>query len=387
MKVLNKRILVFLGLISLSLSAQNVPITFRVDLSNYSGSSFNTVHLNGTFNSWCGSCNPMSDANGDGIWETTLSLPMGLIEYKFTLDGWAVQEQFSGGESCTKTTSSFTNREFQVTGQAILDPVCFNSCSSCTLAPSANESTCNCNQRLYFAGRNWTIKEYENITWGPGGNYFSAHEDDVFVDEKGFLHMRLAQRNGKWYSTEVISPDTMGYGIYTFVIEGDLESLPANSVVGLFTWDDNNLATQANSEVDIEIARWGDPSVSDVLLYSVQPVWFGGYYPERTNVVNHAPGDLNGITAHRMIWTDTLITWESWERRADGNNQIGYWTFDLNNPPRVKVEGSVTSDPIVIPAPGNTTHARINFWMFNGGPTSDNQEHEIIIRNFSYEPF
>jgi len=179
----------------------------------------------------------------------------------------------------------------------------------------------------------------------------------------------------------------MGYGIYTFVIEGDLESLPANSVVGLFTWDDNTLVTQGNSEVDIEIARWGDPSVSDVLLYSTQPVWFGGYFPERTNVVNHAPGELNGITSHRIEWTDSIITWTSWEGRADGSNQIGNWTFDLNNPPRVKVEGSISSDPIIIPAPGNTTHARINFWMFNGGPTSDNQEHEIIIRNFSYQAY
>ena len=43
--------------------------------------------LNGTFNNWCGDCNPMSDANGDEIWEVTLSLNIGdTIEYKFSAD-------------------------------------------------------------------------------------------------------------------------------------------------------------------------------------------------------------------------------------------------------------------------------------------------------------
>ena len=51
-------------------------ITFKVDMSQLSD-PFNTPELNGTFNNWCGDCNPMSDANGDEIWEVTLSLNIG----------------------------------------------------------------------------------------------------------------------------------------------------------------------------------------------------------------------------------------------------------------------------------------------------------------------
>jgi len=106
-------------------------ITFQVDMAQYTGPAFTTVNLNGTFNSWCGACNPMTDANMDGVWDVTLPIGPGAIEYKFTLDGWNGQEQFVGGESCTVTNGGFTNRSYAVTGDANLGNVCFNSCSAC----------------------------------------------------------------------------------------------------------------------------------------------------------------------------------------------------------------------------------------------------------------
>ena len=57
----------------------------------------------------------MSDVDGDGIWTLTLDLFPDSLEYKFTLDGWNVAEEFTEGASCTITTinelgQSFTNR-------------------------------------------------------------------------------------------------------------------------------------------------------------------------------------------------------------------------------------------------------------------------------------
>ena len=53
----------------------------------------------------------MSDADGDGVWDVTLSLNSGTsIEYKFTVNGWSDQENFAGGEPCTVTGGGFTNR-------------------------------------------------------------------------------------------------------------------------------------------------------------------------------------------------------------------------------------------------------------------------------------
>ncbi len=116
-----------------TLQAQNDTVTFKVDMNDYNGSSYTTVNVNGTFNGWCGGCNPMTDANSDGVWEVSLPLTAGTIEYKFTLDGWTGQENFSPGGSCTVTAGGFTNRELTFSGNhTILPVVCYNSCSACT---------------------------------------------------------------------------------------------------------------------------------------------------------------------------------------------------------------------------------------------------------------
>ena len=41
--------------------------TFIVDMRD-TNITYGTVYVNGSFNGWCGSCNPMSDPEGDSIW-------------------------------------------------------------------------------------------------------------------------------------------------------------------------------------------------------------------------------------------------------------------------------------------------------------------------------
>ena len=92
------------SLFSIALHAQNVNVTFSVDMNEYNA-AFSTVYLNSSLNNWCGSCQPLQDNDNDGIWETTAAVPVGSMEYKFTLDGWAVAETFTDTTlSCTKTT-------------------------------------------------------------------------------------------------------------------------------------------------------------------------------------------------------------------------------------------------------------------------------------------
>ncbi len=105
-------------------------VTFRVDMNNVT-TPFTTPEVNGSFNNWCGGCAPMSDANGDGIWELVISLPPGNYEYKFAADSWASQEQLTPGAPCTVTNFGFTNRSLNVTGDAVLDAVCWGACVAC----------------------------------------------------------------------------------------------------------------------------------------------------------------------------------------------------------------------------------------------------------------
>lgn len=241
---------------------------------------------------------------------------------------------------------------------------------------------------IRFAGLDWTVKIHETGQWGPGPNYFSGSEQDITIDSNGYLHMKIVQRNGKWFSTEVVSDKAMGYGTYTFTLDGNLEDIPENIVLGLFTWDNNTFYSDANSEVDIEISKWGDKTDERTLQYGVQPINFGTLYPERMHRPEYPLGKLKGVTTHGFNWTDTAITWASYSGDTYGQGELlGEWKFDTSFPGRVKEEGGNKSVPVVIPAPGSETNARINLWIatwYDPAP-ADGKEQEIIIRDFSYE--
>jgi hypothetical protein len=110
-------------------------VSFAVDMNDYitaGGSTAAGVFLNGNFNDWCGSCTPMTDANSDNVWEVTVPLGSGAIEYKFTEgSNW---ESLTNGDPCTITDLSgqYTNRAYTVTGAATIGEVCWESCTECT---------------------------------------------------------------------------------------------------------------------------------------------------------------------------------------------------------------------------------------------------------------
>ena len=107
-------------------------VSFSVNMSNFPvGLSENdTVYLNGNFNGWCGDCNAMNDDDGDGIWSITMPLEDGSYEYKFTVNGWNTQEEFSEViDGCTTSDGTYTNRSLTVAGEDLeLPTVYWNLC-------------------------------------------------------------------------------------------------------------------------------------------------------------------------------------------------------------------------------------------------------------------
>ncbi len=109
----------------------NYEVTFRVDLSEYTGASFNSVDLNGSFNGFCGGCAPMTDI-GNNVYELAVTLEQGTYEYLFTLDEFNTgQESFEDGDPCTSTIDGFVNRTIDVDSDETLGTVCWESCVSC----------------------------------------------------------------------------------------------------------------------------------------------------------------------------------------------------------------------------------------------------------------
>lgn len=126
-----RKLLLLVAITISSISYAQNDVTFSVDMNDYTG-DFTEIQLNGTFNAWCGSCNPMTDDDADGVWEVTLSLPAGDIEYKYTFDNWTGQESLTEGSECTLTTDGFTNRFLNVSEAVTLPVVCWESCVECT---------------------------------------------------------------------------------------------------------------------------------------------------------------------------------------------------------------------------------------------------------------
>ena len=168
-------------------------VTFNVDMNQVT-QTFTTPEVNGLWNNWCGNCNPLTDANGDGIWTTTLPLPVGSTqEYKFSADAWTIQEQNNPAASCTNGNATYTNRVIVIPAtDTVLNVVCWSQCTACDV--------------------DVTLKV--NMAWEKANNAINADGIHVAGDFQGW-------NPG---ATEMLDADNDG--IYQVTV-----SLPANSSI------------------------------------------------------------------------------------------------------------------------------------------------------------
>ena len=168
-------------------------VTFNVDMNQVT-QAFTTPEVNGFWNYWCGNCNPLTDANGDGIWTTTLPLPVGSTqEYKFSADAWTIQEQNNPAAPCTNGNATNTNRVLVIPAtDTVLNVVCWSQCTACDV--------------------DVTLKV--NMAWEVANNAISADGIHVAGDFQGW-------NPG---ATEMLDADNDG--IYQVTV-----SLPANSSI------------------------------------------------------------------------------------------------------------------------------------------------------------
>jgi glycosidase len=131
-------LLISLVLIGLSTRAQEVPLTFRVDMSNEEVSE-NGVHVAGTFQSLAGypsDWNPgtteLSDTDGDEVYEITVNVPSGTYLYKF-INGssWEDQPENPPLACAVNDGGGNLNRQVTVGENGITLPVVsFDSCNA-----------------------------------------------------------------------------------------------------------------------------------------------------------------------------------------------------------------------------------------------------------------
>jgi hypothetical protein len=214
-------------------------------------------------------------------------------------------------------------------------------------------------RQIVFSGYIWSVKTSSGRV-GPGPNYFSDATDSVWVDTAGRLHMKIRKVKNKWYCSEVILNQNLGYGTYRFYLETQVDAIDRNAVLGLFTWSD--APDYNHREIDIEFSRWGVANNQNA-QYVVQP------YNVAQNIHRFTwPAGANQ-SMQSFRWQSASVFCQSikgFSLPPAPADILQQWTFNSG-----------------IPVPGNE-NPRINLWLNNGRAPSTALE--VIINRFEFVP-
>jgi len=283
--------------------AKAVQVTFRLNMNGVSG--FNIPEVNGTFNNWCGNCTPMNDADGDGIWERTINLPPGVIEYKFSFDNWAGQENLSDAQGCVVGNNEFTNRFLVVQNDIVLDVACWGLCSSCLPADTANwvlswsdefnGNALNEETWTYELGSSgWGNNEWQNYTNSPNNLEVSNGRLQIIARKQG-------EGLGGYTSARIITNNKMEFQY------GKIEArikIPSGQGIWPAFW-----MLGANYE-DVGWPRCGEIDImehvnNEPLTHSAIH-WFNNF--GHTYRSSSLPFEQNSFQRYAAIWNENGVT-------------------------------------------------------------------------------
>lgn len=210
-----------------------------------------------------------------------------------------------------------------------------------------------------FAGRIWYVKTGYG---GPGPNYWSDSEENVWVDTNGWLHLKIRYDNGIWYCSEVYTTGFTRYGMHRFYIIARLDRLDRNVVFAPFLYANDT------TEVDIEFSEWG----MSVPWYNAQYVVQPGY---RAGNVERFWIALNGdYTTHYFNWQVDSIRFKSIHGHYQEPPNPGYliheWLYTGNDNPRES----------------ESLRVHINLWLYQGNPPTNGEEVEVIVKDADLPP-
>jgi hypothetical protein len=212
---------------------------------------------------------------------------------------------------------------------------------------------------LSFSGYEWEVKRAPTPV-GPGPNSFGDGPENVRVDADGHLHLRITRLGDRWTCAEIGSAESFGYGTYVFELAPGADRIDRNAILGLFTWE--TIAEHNNREIDIEISRWTDPD-NDNCQYVIQP------YQRPGNIERFDLSLGDRPSTHSFAWTPEAVSFESRLGDAKGD-LINAWAYTGPD----------------LPAPGKE-RARLNLWLFDGIPPSDNRDVEVVVTRFGFIPY
>lgn len=223
---------------------------------------------------------------------------------------------------------------------------------ACQSQDQVEEPVVNTTRVIEFSGYEWVVRTNEESTAGPGPNFFSDSEENVWVDEDGRLHLKIVEIGGIWYCSGVTLRNSYGFDKYVFYVASRVDQLDENVVGGLFTYKNDE------EEIDIEFSKWSDSENQDS-QFAIQPSYLAGN-KTRYNL------DLESeLSTHFFDWKSDRIEFGSYRGHTltpETKDVISTWTYTGASIP-----------------PDNDERLKINLWLFRGVKPTDNKEAEMII--------
>jgi Glycosyl hydrolases family 16 len=207
---------------------------------------------------------------------------------------------------------------------------------------------------IEFSGLKWKIRD--DGKGSPAANFW--RKDNVWVDKKGQLHLKIRKVGDVWTCAELQTTDKFLYG--KFEIVGRIDELDKNIVLGLFKYP-QEANRDGLDEIDIEFSRWGRNENSNGLftVYSDQRL-----QPEKSKSFSFT---LEGErTTQTFTRTPKSVYFQSFHGNQHGN-KFANWKFESDN---------ISKNPMPI---------YLNFWLFRGQSPSNSQDAEIIIKSVLIE--
>ena len=205
-------------------------------------------------------------------------------------------------------------------------------------------------RKINWAGYTWQIMTGSGDS---GPNNWSDSTNNVWVDSSNNLHLKITNVGGNWYCVNM-NTGSFDYGTFTFHMVNNPSSpmLDNNTVMSGFYWNGDT------NELDIEYAKWGNASETQLGQYTIQPNSLNLGKNYSINVAN----------------TTNIIAYQS-------NGNVNFSTTDSSG----KVIGSYNANHQI--ATGGVFAFML--WLYDPsgrgyiGP-SDGVGKEMILSNFTY---
>lgn len=233
-----------------------------------------------------------------------------------------------------------------------------------TSAPGAVVPAINkTNATLSFSGYTWTIKDSGTGTAGPGPNRWKGA--NAFVDANGYLHLKLTKNatTGVWECAEVTSLQNFGYGTYQWKVEGAINNLDKNIVLGFFNYS----GVDGYDEMDIEYAKWGvaTNAWANYTVYPKQGQGQGNFHTATTFTTGGT------YITNRFKRTASSVIFKTLNGFYDDDTNLAYTTTCSSPPNSI----STLSMPV-----------HMNLWLFQGNAPASTNTVEIIVHEFKFTP-